>query len=250
MSFFLPSEGIPGSGTAAFKKPVEDDVNSHIARETVKFRTMSRNVPQPMSLTGVSDYMDWKEEIELAAKTAGILEILQKPGTKPTSKEHILLWNECNMWLYCFIWHSVSDEAKAHLYKGPSVEYSAYNLWKRIEDTFAEKPDVARRRLMKELCRLSCSTATTRQREGGGGGGDEGVGGDRKFVLDVINIRSRLERIKYPLPDYFYYDIVLNGISPGLQDQLERRLKNPVVFTAEMDFVQFLDELLRQLPVE
>ncbi|KAI5306649.1 hypothetical protein KEM56_007781 [Ascosphaera pollenicola] len=244
MAFFLPAEGVPGSiantSTNVLKKPMEDDASAHIARETVKFRTMSRNIPQPMSLTGVPDYMEWREEIELAARTAGILEILQKQNTKPASREHMHLWNECNMWLYCLIWQSISDEAKGHIYRGPAPEYLAYTLWKKVEDAFAEKPDVARRRLMKELCQLSHRDSNNTHDKGS----------DRAFVLKVIKNRTRLEKIKFPLPDYFYYDLVLNGISTGLQDQLERRLKNPITFTAEMDFGQFLDELLRQLPIE
>ncbi|KZZ93958.1 nucleolar protein NOP2 [Ascosphaera apis ARSEF 7405] len=247
MAFFLPAEGVSGSlanTTNVLKKPLDEDVNAHIARETVKFRTMSRNIPQPMSLTGISDYMEWKEEIELAAKTAGILEILQKQNTKPASREHMHLWNECNMWLYCLIWHSISDEAKGHIYKGPAPEYSAYVLWKKVEEAFSEKPDVARRRLMKEICQLS--QRNDKEKNNTSNGSDS----DRAFVLNIIKIRSRLEKIKFPLPDYFYYDLVLNGISPGMQDQLERRLKNPITFTAEMDFGQFLDELLRQLPVD
>ncbi|EGC48719.1 nucleolar protein NOP2 [Histoplasma capsulatum var. duboisii H88] len=203
-----------------------------------EFRDQVRSIKKPVILTGSTNYPMWKEEILLAARQSQTRNILEEKQTGPkenASNDMQRFWNERNMWLYNYMWSSIAPQAKSHFTIPKDSELSAYALWQIIEDNFAERPDVRRTRLYREMTGMTAKSK----------------GSDRAFIERLIAIRTDYIRLGYRVEDFMFFDCLLTGVSKGWASFIKNRLDQVAKDNSqplEDDFLGLCRDILLRLP--
>ncbi|KAL1955817.1 hypothetical protein VTO42DRAFT_8056 [Malbranchea cinnamomea] len=214
----------------------ELDPNSKAGRAITSFRERVKLVKKPVSLSGAATYPAWRQSVLQAARQAGpgVENIIARKQYRAPQDDYETktLWNKYNSWLYDFMWTSVSAQAFSHF--TPPNEPIAFALWEILEIIFSERPQTTRRRLIREL-----STMTSKQ-----------MGGDHPYIERLLAIRTELQQLGFPLPDFVYFDFCMLGISARYREFLQNRMDQAVKDEGrlpEEDFVTTLRDILTRL---
>lgn len=211
------------------------DPTSEVGRYITAFHETTKSIRRPTALSGTPTYTAWRSSILLAAKQAGIEHILKEQQIEPPSADERVakLWHAQNAWLHGFMWSAISTDAQSH-FKAPD-EILAYSLWDILETTFAERPQAVRKRLFRDLIYISTKA----------------LGSDRNLIERTLTIRTELDRLGYPLPDWVLFDIVQMRLSLRWQEFMQTRLDQADRHgdkAPEDDFVTLMKDILTRLP--
>ncbi|OJD13022.1 hypothetical protein AJ78_06475 [Emergomyces pasteurianus Ep9510] len=195
---------------------------------------------KPTMLVGSSNYPMWREDVLIVAKRSGTNDILMNKELAPkegASMDFQRFWEERNDWLYCYMWFAISAKAKTQFLMPKKNQMSAYMLWSVVEETFAEPLWIRRGRLFNELMGMTARTKGT----------------DRAFIQRLIAIRNEYGRMGFNVPDYFFFDRLLTGVSKEWATFIENRMdvvaKDANATALEDDFMGLCRDILRRLPL-
>lgn len=128
------------------------DPDSIAGRHIDAFDRLVTRVPKPPTLLGENNYTVWAESVDVAAQQAGIHVLLRQD--KPTSSNQSILsvWWTFNDWLFGLSLRSLPQQALSHI---TVPERLASTLWCLLRDTFAERPEARRRKIVSDMLSLS-----------------------------------------------------------------------------------------------
>ncbi|OJD27533.1 hypothetical protein ACJ73_01071 [Blastomyces percursus] len=115
------------------------------------------------------------------------------------------------------------------------VKRSAYLLWHHIEIKFRRPLEEERRHLFHQICTISHTN-------------------DRDFIKRLQDLRTKLVKINFPLPEWQILDILYKGLYGSnlrefIQTKIEaKRTSRAVAVTLDIDTL--LDEISTRLPTE
>ncbi|OAT09890.1 hypothetical protein BDBG_17285 [Blastomyces gilchristii SLH14081] len=211
-----------------------------LSRVLQEFREHIKYLQKPGLLKSTSDYSIWKEEILLVVKQSHTEDILTSKPLKNASKDMKRFWEECNSWLYNFVWSSVSIEAKS-LFTILQDSLSSAALWNAIAAFFSEQVEICRALLFKEFNDIS-ATATY-------------DGSNHLFIEHLLAIRVEYIHLEYAnIPNFIFFDKLLNGLtkkwSTFIRDCMNYAAKDDNVTSLEDDFLDLYRDILLRLPLD
>lgn len=178
--------------------------DSQAGKRIDAFNRLVVRIPKPASLTGEHTYQLWAESVEVAAQQAGVQVVLRQEEPRSSSHSILAVWWTYNDWLFGLMLRSLSPQALSHI--TVPEERLASKLWSLLRDTFAERPETRRRKIVSDILSLS----------------PKSCGSDKAFVENVLGLRAELRRLGRPWDDYLLFDLVVLRISPNWKHLLLR----------------------------
>lgn len=180
-------------------------MTSCAGRQIAVFRERVKSISKPPVLFGSKDYRSWREAMLMYAEQVGIERLLSSNTVRPQSGARAQVWKECNKWLFTFLNTNVSAAARSHFTQ--PQQHLASDLWSTLDSTFLEQPKASRRRIVQEICSLQ------RSRE---------PGSDRSYIEKILSLKTQLDRLGFPLQNYFLFDLVMNSLSKPWRSYMQQ----------------------------
>ncbi|OJD15587.1 hypothetical protein AJ78_04177 [Emergomyces pasteurianus Ep9510] len=211
------------------------DVEAVVGKKIIAFLRLTRDAPYPHRLYGKSNYSIWRESILSIAESTGCNHIIEN-GQKfsPFTDENTYLWDQQNDWLYGLIWDSIDSKAMESVTQ--PKRHSAYLLWNLLESAFRRPLEEERRSLFHSLYPSEQTS-------------------DREYIKKFQEVRRKLEKLGFPVPDWLLYDILFENISKSSRKIIHanftlKQEETPKSVPQTLDIDTLIDELVACLPPE
>ncbi|OAX77398.1 hypothetical protein ACJ72_08304 [Emergomyces africanus] len=219
----------------SFEGDENPDVEAVVSKKIIAFLRLKKDAPYPHRLYGKSNYSSWRESILSIAENTGCHHIIEN-GQKvsPFADENSYLWDLQNDWLYDLIWDSIDTRAMESV--TPPKRHSAFLLWNHLESAFRRPLEEERRSLFHSLYP---SEETS----------------DREYIKKFQEVRRKLEKIGFPVPDWLLYDILFESVSHSSRKTIHanftlKQEETPKSVPQTLDIDTLIDELVSCLPPE
>ncbi|KLJ06623.1 hypothetical protein EMPG_17882 [Blastomyces silverae] len=214
--------------------------NFDVDEAMTQFDHRVRDLAKPRTtLTGIPTHSAWRTEMKARILEADCWELIEEHQIANPFKdtEWAPLWEQKNLWLFSYIWSSLSVTVAAPMTGEDGYrKRNAYCLWRALEEKYAISMTQLRREAVVGFLTVAASTQVNYD-------DDDDV---RAFFDRFRDALAELKAVDVNLPESVVFDVFYSALSGWYQNYVQMKVEEVQVSkstTATLDVFQLMDEI-------